>query len=462
MVPRFEGSSLVDVLVDRAKSRPEDRAFTFLADGEREEAHLSFAELDRRARAIAVDVRAVAEKGQPVLLLYPAGLDFLTAFLGCLYGGVVAVPAYPPTSRRHLPRIRAILQDASPHAILTCSTRLAKLRTLLAGTEAETVPWRITDEVDSALAAEWRPPHLTEQSLAFLQYTSGSTSSPKGVEVCHGNLQHNSATIRRACHHTQDEVFVSWLPVYHDMGLIGNVLHPLFLGAQSVLMSPMSFLAQPRRWLEAITRYGGTTSGGPNFAYDLCVQRLGADDREGLDLSGWRVAFNGSEPVNAATLDRFADAFEDCGFRREAFYPCYGLAESTLFVTGGDVASAPRVAAFERAPLRQNRAIEAAVESDGTAHRLVSCGRSYLGAEVVHRGGRLFAAAAAAPSASRGHLGGFALSIRVLFFLPIGNFCLFTTPLSEYSPFLLPLIQIHQYSSFHGYIFQYKNRKPPI
>ncbi|HWN41215.1 MAG TPA: amino acid adenylation domain-containing protein, partial [Thermoanaerobaculia bacterium] len=210
------------------------------------------------------------------------------------------------------------------------------------------------------LPEDWRPPAVGPDSLAFLQYTSGSTSTPKGVRVTHGNLIANERAIQHACGQSEESVVVGWLPLYHDMGLIGNVLQPLWCGATCVLMSPLSFLQRPRRWLDAIDRFRGTTSGGPDFAYSLCVRKIPPADREGLDLSSWRVAFNGAEPVRAATLDAFAEAFASSGFRREAFYPCYGLAEATLFVSGGDPDAAPRVAG-----------------------NLVSCGRAWPGERIT-------------------------------------------------------------------------------
>ncbi len=214
------------------------------------------------------------------------------------------------------------------------------------------------------------------EDLAFLQYTSGSTADPKGVRVTHGNLMHNEETIRRAFGLSEESVIVGWLPLYHDMGLIGNVLQPLYLGARCVLMSPVAFLKRPRRWLEAIDRYRGTTSGGPNFAYELCVHRVPPAEREGLDLASWTLAFNGAEPVRAETLDRFAKAFAPQGFEREAFFPCYGLAEATLFVTGGDRSTPPAVETVDAAALERDW-MEPVAEDEASARRLVGSGHAW-------------------------------------------------------------------------------------
>src|SRR6185295_3232330 len=220
-------------------------------------------------------------------------------------------------------------------------------------------------------AEQWREPEADADTLAFLQYTSGSTAAPKGVMVSHGNLLHNEEMIRNAFNQSERSVIVGWLPLYHDMGLIGNVLQPLYVGAQCVLMSPIAFLQRPVRWLNAISRYKGTTSGGPNFAYDLCVRKTTPADRAAMDLSSWTVAFNGAEPIRAETLGRFADAFAASGFRREAFYPCYGLAEATLLVSGGDHRQAPISRTVDRARLDRHQVADAA-----QGQLLVSSGRN--------------------------------------------------------------------------------------
>ncbi|HEV7786800.1 MAG TPA: fatty acyl-AMP ligase, partial [Thermoanaerobaculia bacterium] len=350
---------LTEALRETAVSRPGQIAFTFL-DEAGAATDLSYADLDRRALAIAARLQELGGAGQRALLLYPPGLEFVAAFLGCLYGGVVAVPAYPPTSERTLPRLLAIAQDARPVLALTTSARLDKLQTLAARLPGfDSLAWVETDRIAADLAGAWRDPQPGPDTLAFLQYTSGSTAAPKGVMVSHGNLFHNEEMIRRAFGQSADSVIVGWLPLYHDMGLIGNVLQPLYLGAHCILQTPATFLQRPLSWLAAISRYRATTSGAPNFAYDLCVRRIGAEQRAGLDLASWEVAFNGAEPVRPDTLERFAAAFAPQGFRRKAFYPCYGLAEATLFVSGGGKGALP------------------VVEAAG-ARGLVGCGRPWM------------------------------------------------------------------------------------
>src|ERR1700710_459284 len=283
--------SLLHVLRKSSIERPGDPAFLFLANGEDEAEAWSFGELDRRARAIGALLQPLGP-GSRVLLLFPPGLDFLSSFLGCLYAGCVAVPAYPPQSGRGLPRLQQIVQDARPGAILTSSAFRHRLPSAALDMPAlGAIPCWAVDEIDPALAADWREPDLGAEDLALLQYTSGSTSLPKGVMVSHGNLLHNEEMVRQAFSQSAASVVVSWLPPYHDMGLIGGLLQPLYVGARCILMSPMAFLQKPLRWLRAVSRYRGTTSGGPNFAYDLCVRRIGEAERADLDLSSWELAF---------------------------------------------------------------------------------------------------------------------------------------------------------------------------
>ncbi len=328
--------SITAALSLRAARAPERTAYIFLAEGEEEQDRLTYAALDGRARAIAATLARSFEPGERALLLYPPGLDFIAAFFGCLYAGVIAVPAYPPRSPRMMPRLLAILADARPAVALASAASLQRVRGWLERTpSASALSWIATDELDPATPASWEPGALEGDAAAFLQYTSGSTSAPKGVVVTHGNLAHNQQVIQQACGHSKESVFVSWLPPYHDLGLIGNLLQATWVGAPCVLMVPASFLQNPSRWLRAISRYHGTTSGGPNFAYDLCVRRVPPREIERLDLSSWQVAFNGAEPVREGTLARFAETFMPAGLRAGALYPCYGLAEATLMVSGG-------------------------------------------------------------------------------------------------------------------------------
>ncbi len=335
----FRGVSLVELLRFRSAMQPHEVAYTFLRDGEHEAASITYEVLDRLSRAIAVRLLQRCQPGDRALLLYPPGLEFIPAFFGCLYAEIVAVPAYPPNrtrADRATHRLRAIAADARPAAVL--STR-ALVDTLTAAPDAFATAsnddWIATDELASEGACEWRHPRVDDATLAFLQYTSGSTSAPKGVMITHGNLLHNLAYAFRLGKGGSPSVSVSWLPVIHDMGLIEGVLQPAFAGCPAYLMSPTAFLQRPFRWLNAISRYGATRSGGPNFAYDLCLRKISADERQSLDLSTWRSAYCGAEPIRHATLRAFASAFAPAGFRSSALRPCFGLAEATLLVTAG-------------------------------------------------------------------------------------------------------------------------------
>jgi acyl-CoA synthetase (AMP-forming)/AMP-acid ligase II len=246
----------------------------------------------------------------------------------------------------------------------------------------EALSWVDTEVIHSRSAENWKPPKMQSDTLAFLQYTSGSTSQPKGVMVTHGNLLHNARMMREAFDITDQSSYVCWLPLYHDMGLIGNVVAPVCAGVPSVLMSPLAFLQRPHRWLQAITRYGAEVSGAPNFAYDLCVRKVTGEQKVKLDLSSWRLAFNGSEPVRAETLARFTEAFAECGFRSEALYPCYGLAEATLFVSGGSKSAPPVLRTVDAGNLEHD--LVRPNETEGKTRRtVVGCGHAWSGQKIL-------------------------------------------------------------------------------
>src|SRR4028118_467386 len=327
--------TLVEILQSKTLYQPDKKAFTFLLDGEAEETSITYRELDLQARAIATRLQDLGASGERALLIYPPGLEFIAAFFGCLYAGVVAVPAYPPRRNQSRSPLQSIVGDAGATIALTTKTVLSNVEHQFTQSPTlEALHWLATDNIASDLAQAWLQPAITSDTLAFLQYTSGSTGRPKGVMVSHGNLLYNEQMLQTAFEHTEKTIYVSWLPLFHDMGLIGNMLQSLYLGRPCILMSPVAFLQRPVRWLQAISRYKATTSGGPNFAYELCVSKITNEQREILDLSSWEVAFNGAEPVRAETLERFATAFEPCGFRREAFYPCYGVGGTTPLVSG--------------------------------------------------------------------------------------------------------------------------------
>jgi acyl-CoA synthetase (AMP-forming)/AMP-acid ligase II/3-oxoacyl-(acyl-carrier-protein) synthase/acyl carrier protein len=367
--------ALVDVLRGRAEHQPDRTGYRFLdhsGRGEPRATSLTYAELDARARAVAVTLAAESSPGDRVLLLCQPGFDYVAYFLGCLYAGRIAVPAYPPTTSRHTGRIEVIARDADAGLVVVDDPAAAPagLRTL-ATAEA------LLDGRED----RWSAPPPTGTDLAFLQYTSGSTAEPKGVMVTHGNLVANARQAEAAFALNPDSVGVSWLPPYHDMGLIGGIVFPLYTGFPTVLMSPVAFLRAPERWLEAISRFGGTVSPGPNFAYEMCAQRIGEDVKQRLDLSTWACALNGAEPVRPEVLDRFSAAFAGTGFRRSSFYPCYGLAESTLLVSGSRSGSGPETRLVSR-PALEAGAVELP-ETVGTAAPLAASGTVVPGTEVV-------------------------------------------------------------------------------
>ena len=372
----FVPPDLVELLRHRATYQPDEIAFTFLVDGEDQQVHITNAELDRQARAIGGWLQSMGLEGERALLLYPPGLEFIAAFFGCLYAGVVAVPVYPPRKNRSLQRIQAIAEDAQARVALTTQAVIRRVEPLIDETpHLKQLRWLATCHVPPQMEDRWQKPPISSETLAFLQYTSGSTGMPKGVMLNHGNLLHNSALIAYVFEHTRSGIGVFWLPSYHDMGLIGGILQPLFVGRPNILMSPLAFLQKPFRWLWAITRFRATTSGGPNFAYELCVDKIPPAQRAQLDLSSWQVAFNGAEPVRAETIERFTEAFAPYGFRREAFFPCYGLAEATLIVTGGYAKQPPVIRWFLADALERGRAIPAPEHAPG-ARPLVGCGQT--------------------------------------------------------------------------------------
>jgi acyl-CoA synthetase (AMP-forming)/AMP-acid ligase II len=375
--------TLVDLLALRAQSDPERVGFSFLnSKHERSPAHLTYLELQTKAQAIAAGLRTLGVRtNDRVLLLQPPGLDFVAAFFGVLCAGASAVPAYPPHPARlsiSITRLETLVADAKPTAVV--ATRAIRASAAASGKLPPARQWLATDQLDGSHAAEWYEPEIRRDSVALVQYTSGSTASPKGVLVTHHNLLHNSSVINRAFGFSRETRGVCWLPPYHDMGLIGGLIQPLFGGFPVTLMSPTSFLMRPASWLEAIASERATGSGGPCFAFELCVRKTTPEQRALIDLSRWELAFVGAEPVRKETLDRFAEAFAPSGFRPEAFYPCYGLAESTLFVTGGVKGTRPKVCSVSAKALAEGHVVPA---KDGDVRKLVSCGRATPGAKVI-------------------------------------------------------------------------------
>lgn len=379
-------STLNEVLRERAREREDGRAFTFLVDGEGVTLDMTFGELDRRARAVAAMLQERCAPGERALLVYEPGLDYIAAYFGCLYAGVMAVPAYPPEPMRlekTLPRLQVIAGDSDSALVLT-SSMVLPLRDAFVemnpGTHAK--EWLNTAEVHLSAAEQWVEPRISGDTVAFLQYTSGSTTSPRGVMVTHDNLVENTATSCVTGGYTADSVFFSWLPQYHDMGLIGGIMQPLYGGFLGLLMSPMTFLQKPYRWLKALSDYKVRTTAFPNFALDLCVRKVTEEQRDSLDLSSLRLAVNGSEPIRPESLERFTKYFAPCGFSHEAHCTGYGLAEATLVVTFASVPDAPALATVEAAALEKHRVVVASPQKEGT-RTLVGCGKTLGDTRVV-------------------------------------------------------------------------------
>ena len=356
-VPPPHSETLVEILRERAREAPDRKAFSYLEDGEEREAVLSYGELDRRARAIAARLQQDHEVGDRVLLLYPPGLDFVTAFYACSYAGVIAVPAYPPDPTRldrTLPRVQAILSDCGARTVLTTSPIQSMAGFLFPKGALSGLAWLASDQIEKGPSEGWREPAVDGDAVAFLQYTSGSTGSPKGVVITHTNVLVNQEMMRQVSGSSDQSVVLSWVPFYHDLGLIGGVVHPVYVGGRSVLMSPLDFLQKPARWLRAVTRHRATISAGPNFAFELCARRVSAPEREGLDLSSWSMALVGAEPIAASTLERFTQEFAPHGFDPAAFFQGYGMAEAVLSVSSGTMGVVHRTVEVDKRDLRRN------------------------------------------------------------------------------------------------------------
>ncbi len=375
-------TNIVDVLDHWAHHRPTQVAFYF-SDGDGGEERITYAELQRASRRIAGEMLRRGLAGHRALLMFPPGLEFVKAFYGCLYAGVVAVPAFTPRRNRNVQRLQAISDDAEASVALTVADVRDRTVGMLDETPTlQTLDWLAVDELVGDPGDPDAMPALRPDQLAVLQYTSGSTGAPKGVMLSHGNIMYNVMAIVYSFETTQTGLGITWLPTYHDMGLVGGVLKPLYFGRPNVLMSPMAFLQKPVRWLRAITKYRATVSGGPNFAYDLCTQKITDEEMEGLDLRSWQVAFNGAEPIRPATLADFCQRFASVGFREEAFFPCYGMAETTLIVTGAYMQKAPTVGHFDGKALDEHRVIPVPAGHENE-RLLVGCGRVFPDEEVL-------------------------------------------------------------------------------
>ncbi|MCK4677875.1 MAG: AMP-binding protein [Bacteroidales bacterium] len=374
--------TLVDILKFRASATPDQRAYTYLTDGENQEEHITYRELDRQAKVVAANLQEMQAKGERALMLYPPSLAFIISLWGCFYAGVIAVPAYPPRKNRSLLRIRSIVADSGAKIILSTQQIYENVRKNFADDkDLERMKWLETDLLTDSSGLKFESLPISPEEIALLQYTSGSTGLPKGVMVSHLNIMRNSECLRHSFELSTSSVSVSWLPTFHDMGLILGAIQPVYTGFPGVLLPPVSFLQKPVRWLRAITKYKGTIGGGPNFGYDLCVDKISEEERASLDLSSMKSLYNGAEPIRQATLERFISTFKPYGFKPQAFYPCYGMSETTLIISGVRVEDKPYCLAVNTEGLEGNMIIEAST-GDAKSYSLVSIGRTWLDTRV--------------------------------------------------------------------------------
>ena len=373
---------LLSILDQRASQNPEKLAYIFLKDRENQEQTITYQQLSQISKRIATRLQSLIPPGARALLLYPQGLDFITAFLGCLSAGIIAVPAYPPKRNQKISRLIGIIENSQPQIILTTSSLLENIQLKIKDfLELSVTQFLATDNLNNDEDFEFYLPEISGDTLAFLQYTSGSTGSPKGVMISHDNIAHNSVYIQKAFQLTEKSVSVTWLPSFHDMGLIDGIIQPLYTGFLGVVMSPESFLKNPIVWLQAITKYRATHSGGPNLGYELCVRRITPEQQKTLDLSSWVSAYNGAEPIRRKTLDNFSDKFRSSGFKSQYFYPCYGMAEATLMISGGNIKDEPVYLNVQSEFLKDNQIVEAEKDSKNY-QELVGCGHVWQDMEV--------------------------------------------------------------------------------
>jgi acyl-CoA synthetase (AMP-forming)/AMP-acid ligase II len=370
--------TMVDCLEAWASRTPDHTVFRFLGGDGRETSRLQFSALRENARAIAAALKQFEVRRQPVVVLLPTGPHYIASVFACWYAGAIAVPSFPGNGRRAVERLAALVSDCRPAAMIA-ERQFIRTCEKFGGERPElrVVPWLAIEDISAGCAGD--PAPIGPDEVAVLQYTSGSTSEPRAVILSHQNLMHSQRAISLAFEHSADKIGVNWLPLHHDMGLIGNVLQPVYAGGSCVMISPMTFALNPLVWLQAVSRYHAATSGGPNFAFDLCARKATEDDIANLDLSAWKVAYIGAEPVRVKTLERFARRFVSCGFQPTAFYPCYGLAEAALMVSGGHYRPESKVLPAHRPEYDSDRPLSPFAPQSP----LVSCGRPVLGARIA-------------------------------------------------------------------------------
>ena len=383
----MSNKTFIDILYEQRDKYPSKQLYIFLFDGEKEELSITYDQLVIKAKMLAQKLDDVVEKNDRILLFYPPGLEYIIAFFACMFKGLIAVPAYPPESR-NINRIYSIIQD-SKAKIALCSKdvyeRVSSGKiTNLHGLEKK-LTLLSTDIINEPITDVNISTQVLPDDIAFLQYTSGSTSTPKGVMVSHENLIANCDLITKFFGYKNEHIMVSWLPPYHDMGLVGSTIQTIYMGGTSVHMSPASFSRKPLRWLQAITNYsrlGEVISGGPNFAYEMCCNYVDDDQLNTLNLSKWRLAYNGAEPVRASTLKKFEQKFSKAGFKYQNFNPVYGLAEATLIVSSGILKNDPVIKKFDLESLK-NKRVQEVEENHSKQIELVGCGKTLESHRIV-------------------------------------------------------------------------------
>lgn len=400
-------NDLVALLENTCKKYPDKIAFTYLHNGEIEgkQSHITYQQLSTKAKAIAQTIQKVAKAGDRVLIILDSDLDFIAAFFGCLYAQVIAVPAYPPVTPEFAIKLQNIIDDSAPVLAISNNNFMTKIKLLhvikwvkklkldvflnknyqtkfikllkLSTWDFDRLRWINLDKITTQDISNWQKPIIDPNSIAFLQYTSGSTGTPKGVMVTHKNLLHNVKVITRQVNtkNTTNIKCAFWLPLYHDMGLINGIIVPIYLSSPCILMSPFAFLQKPLRWLRVISHYQITHSGAPNFAYDLCIARTTLKERETLDLSSWQLAFTGAEPIRINTLKEFCTIFKISKFNPSSFYPCYGLAEATLMVSGSNSYYGPVYLSIKKDSYQENNIIICSDIDNNNQISLISCGK---------------------------------------------------------------------------------------
>ncbi len=378
----YPAPDMVSLLLKNAEKFRDKALYIFLDDGVNESLRISYRDVVMKAKAVAAELQKNGKKGDHILLLFPAGIEFVISLYGCFLAGMVAIPAYPPRRRKVDPRFLSIIHDASPSAILTTKQIHSDLEQLNLGEiESDNINLLIYETIREDQAQEWIDPQVKPDDMLLLQYTSGSTGTPKGIMVSHGNMIHDSECIKQSFGFDENMVVVNWLPNFHDMGLIGNLIQPAYVGGSVVSMTPIRFIQDPVNWLKCITKYKGTCSGAPNFAYDYCVDKIPSESVEQLDLSTLNVLYNGSEPIRKQTLERFTHHFKHAKFSSKQFFPCYGMAETVLIITGGDFKAEPVYFNADAKSLENNKAILA---DEGKESRyLTASGFPWLGMSVM-------------------------------------------------------------------------------